>query len=656
MAASETDEKAMAEQLDACLGQGRYQQAVKIAEAMLERDGSDREAARAAVAAWLLDGDVDETTPRRVEEMADRTGARMGFEKAYANYRIGKIPEAMGWLAGCPAEDDHRGVPALRAQLLFRQRRPKEAAEALLEALERSARGDEAASRVAIRSNLVAARVAQGDGSAAAEAEKQALVEGNGGFETHFNVACARILRGELRDARTALEEAKREAMDDAEVATVGAMEAYLDQDGGASLQHATGDACVAAIAASNAAALGASPTLALGVLDRYFERQKHVLVNEVARATSAREQEVLQTNRALILWHLGRKKEAVRAAQVAAGAGGSSARAQKVAVAILSLAGEHEKAEERLQALLAQAKGAEEKREAYLLKAQTELRQNRQEGALEALRAAGKVGDPSWKHMPSVVATASAILRRTAGKVAAQQEIAKAIAYWEEEQQNGNPKAQNFLETLRLGLAQAAEKNNDAEVAEAAYKTLLESSPSEHAATACSQALVALYGKTGNVEAAQQYAKLLPSIHDSAQRVDAEALEMSTLLMPPASTGAGEEAVAGADPTTPMQVEAPKLKRNKKHHKKRRLPKDYDPDHPPPPPDAERWLPLRERSYYKKSRREKAKASVRGAQGSAKVDPGATKGGTATGNAAATAPSAPKRPHGSKKGRKGRR
>ena len=654
--ATTMDAMAMAERLDECLGCGRYEEAKEVAEEMMRRDEGDVDAARAAVAARLLGGKDDETTPKYVEAMAERWNVRMEFERAYAYYRIGKLDEAMGWLAAGKELDEHRGVPALKAQLLFRQRKPKEAAEALLEALGRKTRGDDANSTSALRSNLVAARVAQGDAAAAEEAEMQALADGNGGFETHFNVACARILRGNLRDARHALEEAKKAAVEEADAATVGAMEGYLDQDGEASLKHAQGDACVAAIAASNAAALGVPPNQALDVLDRYFVRQKHALVKEAVQATSAREQEVLQTNRALILWQLGQKKEAVKAAHIAAGLEDSSMQAQKVAIAIASMAGEHGKAEERLQQLLAQAKGAEEKREAHLLKAQTELRQNRPEGVLEALRAAGKMGDSAWKHMPSVVATTSTILCRTAGKLAAQQEISKAISYWEEERQNNNPKATGLLETLRLGLAQFAEKNGDTEVAEATYKALLDSAPSDHVAIASSQALVALYGKKGDVDAAQLHAQRLPSIHDAAQRVDVEALEMSTVLMPPASAGTGEDAGLGVDSSSPMQVDAPKLKRKKKHHKKRRMPKDFNPEHPPPPPDAERWLPLRERSYYKKSRREKAKANLRGAQGSAKVDPAATKGGKATGNAPVAPPSAPKRPHGSKKGRKGRR
>lgn len=57
------------------------------------------------------------------------------------------------------------------------------------------------------------------------------------------------------------------------------------------------------------------------------------------------------------------------------------------------------------------------------------------------------------------------------------------------------------------------------------------------------------------------------------------------------------------------------KAKEKRKKKKKPRLPKNYDPS---VPPDPERWLPLRERSYYRRSRRKGGVIpSVRGTQGS---------------------------------------
>ncbi len=53
--------------------------------------------------------------------------------------------------------------------------------------------------------------------------------------------------------------------------------------------------------------------------------------------------------------------------------------------------------------------------------------------------------------------------------------------------------------------------------------------------------------------------------------------------------------------------------KEKKKRKRKPRLPKNYDPTNQP---DLERWLPLRERSYYRRSRRKGVSATARGSQG----------------------------------------
>ena len=54
-------------------------------------------------------------------------------------------------------------------------------------------------------------------------------------------------------------------------------------------------------------------------------------------------------------------------------------------------------------------------------------------------------------------------------------------------------------------------------------------------------------------------------------------------------------------------------VKEKKKPKRKPRLPKNYDAN---VPSDPERWLPLRERSYYRRSRRKGVAATVRGSQG----------------------------------------
>ncbi|KAJ1637834.1 hypothetical protein T492DRAFT_269495 [Pavlovales sp. CCMP2436] len=69
-----------------------------------------------------------------------------------------------------------------------------------------------------------------------------------------------------------------------------------------------------------------------------------------------------------------------------------------------------------------------------------------------------------------------------------------------------------------------------------------------------------------------------------------------------------------GDDVATPDPGMGPNKRRKKR---KPRLPKDFDPAKPGLMPDAERWLPTKERSTYRKTKRDKKNAAqMRGPQG----------------------------------------
>ena len=64
---------------------------------------------------------------------------------------------------------------------------------------------------------------------------------------------------------------------------------------------------------------------------------------------------------------------------------------------------------------------------------------------------------------------------------------------------------------------------------------------------------------------------------------------------------------------TSEKQGEKENVVKEKKRKRKPKFPKNYDPS---ASPDPERWLPLRERSYYRKGRKKGASATSRGTQG----------------------------------------
>uniref|UniRef100_A0A3B3CQF9 Signal recognition particle subunit SRP72 n=1 Tax=Oryzias melastigma TaxID=30732 RepID=A0A3B3CQF9_ORYME len=110
------------------------------------------------------------------------------------------------------------------------------------------------------------------------------------------------------------------------------------------------------------------------------------------------------------------------------------------------------------------------------------------------------------------------------------------------------------------------------------------------------------------DTDKAKAFSKHLPSAETMSFNVDVDELENShgaTYVRKKPAKAVGENL-----PTEPGQAEVKK----KKKKKKGKLPKNYDPK---ATPDPERWLPMRERSYYRGRKKGKKKEQVgKGTQG----------------------------------------
>jgi len=95
-----------------------------------------------------------------------------------------------------------------------------------------------------------------------------------------------------------------------------------------------------------------------------------------------------------------------------------------------------------------------------------------------------------------------------------------------------------------------------------------------------------------------------------------------------------------------------------KKRKRKVIYPKGFDPENPGLPPNPERWLPKTQRSDYKKKKRGQhlraQQSSVKGSQGSGKVDESLDKSSAAGNGTSGSAAS--ERARNTKKGKKARR
>ena len=129
---------------------------------------------------------------------------------------------------------------------------------------------------------------------------------------------------------------------------------------------------------------------------------------------------------------------------------------------------------------------------------------------------------------------------------------------------------------------------------------------------------LVLAYAKF-DLAKALEASKKLPDF--SRGSVDVDALESGAFLgTKGAAKKVGKVALASPKPKTPGEKEGEEdlvvKKKKKKKRKKRHMPKNYNPD---VDPDPERWLPKRERTGYRKTRKERRKGEkFTGAQGTA--------------------------------------
>ncbi|KAH6558976.1 hypothetical protein KP509_1Z034700 [Ceratopteris richardii] len=213
-------------------------------------------------------------------------------------------------------------------------------------------------------------------------------------------------------------------------------------------------------------------------------------------------------------------------------------------------------------------------------------------------------------QHQPGVVATLVALKEKGGDINGAEATFDSAVQWWENHMGEDN----STLETIILEAAKFKLKHKKANAASVLFKKLLKSSSE----VVQSEALTGLVSSTAhtNILEAEEYERQLPPLSGIAD------INVST-LEEVGSTIAPE--VGAKRPWNAEGTLDNKRSQKKKRKRRPRYPKGFDPANPGPPPDPERWLPLRERSTYRPKRRDK-RGQMRGAQGSvARTVPGGT-------------------------------
>lgn len=198
---------------------------------------------------------------------------------------------------------------------------------------------------------------------------------------------------------------------------------------------------------------------------------------------------------------------------------------------------------------------------------------------------------DLDVRYAPGLVATLATLYSLQRRHTNSKNELAKTAAYWQQ-------KSKNPPKTLMVAAGTALlEGQNEQDLARAGelFASLYAQDAGDRAAVA---GLVAAYAINDPSKLTSELVDSLPPVSRLVSEVDAAALEAAGVAVPAVSTTASQSK------TRP----APEVKQDRPHKiRKTRMPKDFDPNKKI---DPERWLPMRDRSYYRpKGKKGKKKA-----------------------------------------------
>jgi len=207
--------------------------------------------------------------------------------------------------------------------------------------------------------------------------------------------------------------------------------------------------------------------------------------------------------------------------------------------------------------------------------------------GAVQALEKLLGSLEPEERYQPGLIGLIVALYQHQGRKQGVRDVLTQASDYWKA---SSNPS----LPILRAAGKSKLDSDDpsDLEAAGQVFASLLSRDPGDRLAAA---GLVASYAVIDPSKAASHVETLTPTdflIRDA----DISALESAGVAQPARKRSAEEDAV---QPSKPQKV----------RKRKPRLPKDMDPNKKI---DLERWLPLRDRSYYKpKGKKDKKKVAA---------------------------------------------
>ncbi|KAK0651955.1 putative signal recognition particle protein [Cercophora newfieldiana] len=574
----------------------------------------------------LLKLDRFEDALRALSEGGDALQKQCVLEKSYALYKTGELDAAEELLQSAGAG---RGMKHVAAQVAYRNEKFEKAA-----AIYRDLAGEEAGKEYGeendLRINFSATNAQlewQGKGGVVPDTQKQPGREDLEAFETSYNAACGCISRGDFAKAAMLLKRSRdlceaTEDLDDeekkAELVPIIVQQAYVFTRLG-KLDEATSlyksldldnvsDGSTKLIAQANSLFLetGENPFLT----QRIFESLPVASGNDKLFGYQS---STLRHDKFVI--HLKAQKypgveEATTTILDEEAASPVAAATSDLGVLNAAAACQLQTGKEALRKILPLLESRPDDLGLLLTIIQLYIQLkspgpalNLLEAFFKRLEAATTADHADVRFAPGLIALAVALYRQQGQQSAIRKELAKAAAHWQRRgsSQSAAAGGNTLIRGAGIELLRSVHPS-DLAAAGDAFSYLVSTQTGDRTATA---GLVASFA-TSDFAKVQPHLNSLPPVEKVIGGVDVDALiDAGVAVLPTAEPSPGKK--RSLDETGAARQQPAKKAR------KRKLPKNYDPNKKP---DPERWLPLRDRSSYKPKGKKGKKRAAEATQG----------------------------------------
>ncbi|XP_077992578.1 signal recognition particle subunit SRP72-like [Glandiceps talaboti] len=605
MASTEVNLSALFTDLSRCGQNGDYSRGFKIANRILKESPGDEKAFHCKIVCLILQSEFKQALKTINEN--PKLSSDLVFEKAYCQYRLNQIKQALTTIKTVPNPDIR--LKELLGQVLYRLENYQECMNVYRDVIKNTS-DDYEEERQTNLSAVIAAAQIWGD----TEIEDLGLEEDT--YELCYNKACLLLGHGKIKEAKAKLEKAQelcRESFEDdpdmteedieAELGVIKVQLAYVLQQQGKSdaalklynhvVKSRPSDIGLLGVACNNIVTINKDQN----VFDSK-KKMKSATADGLVHKLTEQQRTTIAFNQCLLLMYTNQSEAFKRLIKTLQTKYPDSDVPYLIETAQLCREKHANKAIQQLQKYVDDHSDVSLR--ITLLLAQLHLVQGNTGQGCEVLRSIEEL-----QHQPGMVSALVSLYVSLEDIDTCIEILDSAVEYYRK-----NQSSDKILHALLKENADFKLKHGRSQQAVEMLEDLRSASPGDIRTLA---QLISAYAQF-NPKKAQELSEELPSIAESSENLDLEKLENSPYLFGSKHLKKAAKVPEKPETTEKKPVHQDLIQKKKKKKRRGKLPKSYDAG---VDPDPERWLPRRERSYHKGRKKDKKGGGVgKGTQG----------------------------------------